>query len=71
MVIVKVNNAKDNAKVLRHVKRGLKFVRKLRNSVVISVTYIQTNKNREDPFTKGLSRNVIECASKEMGMRPI
>jgi hypothetical protein len=23
-----------------------------------------------DPFTKGLSRNVIDYASKEMGMRP-
>jgi len=70
-VIVKVNNAKDNAKSSRHVKRRLKSVRKLRNSGVISVTYIQTNKNLADPFTKELSRNVIDSASWEMGMRPI
>ena len=38
-VIVKVNSAKDNAKSSRHVKRRLKYVRKLRNSGVISVTY--------------------------------
>ena len=70
-MIVKVNNAKDNAKSSRHVKRRLKSVRKLRNFGVISVTYIQTDKNLADSFTKGLSRNVIDSASKEMGMRPV
>ena len=70
-VIAKVNNSKDNAKSSRHVKRRLKSVRKLRNSGVITVTYIQTDKNLADPFTKGLSRNVIDIASREMGMRPI
>jgi hypothetical protein len=70
-VIVKVNSAKDNAKSSRHVKRRLKSVRKLRNSGVISVTYISTEKNLVDLFIKGLSRNVIENASREMGMRPI
>ena len=70
-VIVKVNNSKDNAKSSRHVKRRLKSVRKLRNYGVITVTYIQTDKNLADPFTKGLSRNVIESASREMGLRPI
>jgi len=70
-VIVKVNSAQDNAKSSKHVKRRLKSVKKLRNSGVISVTYIQTDKNLADPFTKGLSRNVIDSASREMGMRPI
>ena len=70
-VIAKVNNSKDNAKSSRHVKRRLKSVRKLRNSGVITVTYIQTDKNLADLFTKGLSRNVIDIASREMGMRPI
>ena len=70
-VIAKVNSTKDNAKSSRHVKRRLKSVRKLRNSGVISVTHIQTDKNLADPFTKGLSRNVIDSASREMGMRPV
>jgi hypothetical protein len=70
-VITKVNSAKDNAKSTRHVKRRLKSVRKLRNSGVITVAYVQTDKNLADPFTKGLSRNVIEIASREMGMRPM
>jgi hypothetical protein len=70
IVIVKVNNSKDNAKSSRHVKRRLKSVRKLRNSGVITVTYIQTDKNPADPFTKGLPRNVIDSALREMGLRP-
>ena len=61
-VITKVNSAKDNAKSTRHVKRHLKTVRKLRNSGVIAMAYVQTDKNLADPFTKGLSRNVIEIA---------
>jgi hypothetical protein len=69
-VIAKVTSSKDNGKSSRHVKRRLKSVRKLRNSGVISVTYISTDKNLADPFTKGLPRNVIEIASREMGMRP-
>jgi hypothetical protein len=70
-VITKVNSAKDNAKSTRHVKRRLKTVRKLRNSGVVTVSYIQTDKNLADPFTKGLSQNVIEIASWEMGMSPM
>ena len=69
-VIIKVNSSKDNMKSSRHVKRRLKSVRKMRNSRVILLDYIQTSKNLADPFTKGLSRNVIDNASKEMGMRP-
>nr|AAS01934.1 putative Integrase core domain containing protein [Oryza sativa Japonica Group] len=70
-VIVKVNSSKDNMKSSRHVKRRLKSVRKLRNSGVITLDYIQTARNLADPFTKGLSRNVINNASKEMGLRPM
>jgi hypothetical protein len=70
-VIAKVNSAKDNAKSTRHVKRRLKSVRKLRNSGVITVAYIQTYKNLADPFTKGLSRNVIEITSRKTSMRPM
>jgi hypothetical protein len=70
-MIAKVTSSKDNGKSSRHVKRRLKFIRKLRNSGVISVTYISTDKNLADTFTKGLPRNVIEIASREMGMRPV
>ncbi|WVZ53539.1 hypothetical protein U9M48_004466 [Paspalum notatum var. saurae] len=69
--IAKVNSDKENAKSSRHVRRRVKSVRKMRHSGVISVTYIQTEKNLADPFTKGLSRNVIDIASREMDLRPI
>jgi hypothetical protein len=61
-VIAKVTCSKDNGKSSRPVKRQLKSVRKLRNSGVISVTYISIEKNMAYPFTKGLPRNVIEIA---------
>jgi hypothetical protein len=69
-MIIKVNSSKDNMKSSRHVKRRLKSVRKMRNFGVIVLDYIQTSKNLADPFTKGLSRNVIDNASREMGLRP-
>ena len=69
-MIVKVNGSKDNMKSSRHVKSRLKFVRKLKNSGVIALDYVQTAKNLADQFTKGLSRNVIDNASLELGMRP-
>ena len=70
MVIIKVNSSKDNMKSSRHVKRRLKSVRKLRNSGVIALDYVHTSKNLADQFTNGLSRNVIEGASRELGLRP-
>ena len=69
-MITKVNSSKYNMKSTRHVKRRLKSVRKLRNSGVITFDYVHTSKNLTDQFTKGLSRNVIDSASSEMGLRP-
>jgi hypothetical protein len=69
-VIVKVDSSKDDMKSSRHIKRRLKSVRKMRNSEVIIVGYVHTKKNLADPFTKGLSRNMIDNASKEMGLTP-
>ena len=68
-VIIKVNSSKDNMKSTRHVKRRLKSVQKLRNSRVIALDYVHISKNLADQFTKGLSRNVIDGASREMGLR--
>jgi hydroxymethylglutaryl-CoA reductase len=69
-VIVKMNSSKDNMKSSRHVKRRLKSIRKLRNSKVIALDYVQTAKNMADQFTKEISRNVIDNASLELGLRP-
>jgi hypothetical protein len=69
-MITKVNSFRDNMKSTRHVKRRLKSVRKLRNFGVISLDYVHTSKNLADQFTKSLSRNVIEGASRELDLRP-
>jgi len=72
IVITKVISSKDNMKSTRHVKKWqLKTVKKLRNSRVIALDYVHTSKNLADQFTKGLSRNVIDSASSEMGLRPM
>ena len=70
-MIVKMNSSKDNQNSSRHVRMRLKSVRFMRNSGVIALDYINTTKNLADSFTKGLSRNVIDNASREMGFRPI
>jgi hypothetical protein len=70
-VITKVNSSRNNMKSTRHVKRRLKYVRKLKNSGVITVHYVHTSNNLADQFTKGLSCNVIESALREMSMRPM
>jgi len=70
-VLIKVTSTKDNSKSSRHVKRRLKSVRKLKNSGVIAVNYIRSEKNLTDPFTKGLSWTTISVANMDMGLRPI
>jgi hypothetical protein len=69
-VIAKVDTLKDNMKSSKHIKRWLKSVRKMRNSGVITLDYIHTEKNLTDLFTKGLPHNVIDATSKNMGLRP-
>jgi hypothetical protein len=68
-VIVKVDSSKNNMKSSRHIKRRLKSVNKMRNSGVIILDYIHTEKNLANPFTNGLSHNVIDAASKKIGLR--
>jgi hypothetical protein len=70
-VLAKIMSTKDYMKSWRHVKRRLKSVRKLKNSGVIVVNYIRSEKNLADPFTKGLARMAISIASMDMGLRPI
>ena len=70
-MLAQVMNTKNNSKSNKHIKRRLKTIRKIRNSGVIAVSYVKTENNLADPFTKELSRNVISMMSKGMGMRPI
>ncbi|WVZ49881.1 hypothetical protein U9M48_001204, partial [Paspalum notatum var. saurae] len=52
IAIAKVNGDKENAKSSRHVRRRVKSVGKMRHSGVISVTYIQTEKNWQIPLRR-------------------
>jgi hypothetical protein len=63
-VIVKVDSSNDNMKSSRHINRRLNSIKKMRKSEVITLYYIHTEKNLANPFTKGLSRNVIDAISK-------
>jgi hypothetical protein len=69
-MIIKGNNYKDDIKSTRYVKMQLKYVKKLRNSRVITLDYVHTSKNLANQLTKGLSHNLIECALSEMGFIP-
>lgn len=44
-MIIKANSSKDNMKSSSHVKRHLKYFRKIRNSIVIAFDYVQSAKN--------------------------
>ena len=70
-MLAQVMNTKDNSKSNKHIKRRLKSVRKMKNSGVIAVSYVRSESNLADPFTKGLPRNAIYVVSKNMGMRPV
>lgn len=67
-MIAHVMNTKDNLNSNKHVKRRLKFVRKMKISRVIATSYVKRKNNLVDPFIKGLLRNVIFVMSKDMGM---
>lgn len=71
IVLVKAKNRKDNIKSSKHIKRRLKLVRHARETGVIYVKYIQSERNLADPFTKGLAWKAILAASKGMGLIPV
>jgi hypothetical protein len=60
-MIIKINSSKDNMKSIRHIKRRLESVRKLRNSKVIALDNVHTSKNLSDQ---------LDSASSVMGLRP-
>ncbi|WVZ82631.1 LOW QUALITY PROTEIN: hypothetical protein U9M48_029877 [Paspalum notatum var. saurae] len=64
-------NDKENAKSSRHVRRRVKCCREDETLRSDKCDLYSRREKLADPFTKGLSRNVIDIASKEMGLRPI
>lgn len=50
---------------------GRKLSKKMKKSGIFIVTCVRNEKRLADPFTKGLSKNVIYVTYVRMGMRPI
>ena len=47
------------------------YVHQLIKDGVITVDFVQSNKNLADPLTKGLARDLMLKTSREMGLKPI
>ncbi|KAD2804053.1 hypothetical protein E3N88_37430 [Mikania micrantha] len=54
----------------RHIRRRHNTIRQLLSMGVISIDYVRSKDNIADPFTKGLSRELVHKSSKGMGLKP-
>jgi hypothetical protein len=61
----KVYNGKSRHISLRH-----EYVKQLIIDGIITIVYVQSSKNLADPFTKGLSRDLVKSTSSGMGLKP-
>jgi hypothetical protein len=68
--ICKAGNMKYNGKS-RHISLRHSFIRQMIDDNIISLKYVKSCQNLADPFTKGLSRDVINKTSRGMGIKPI
>lgn len=55
---------------MRHICIRHVAVKQLLRNGVISVDYVKSEKNLADPFTKGLTRNMVLDTSRGMGLKP-
>ncbi|GKA47326.1 retrovirus-related pol polyprotein from transposon TNT 1-94 [Tanacetum coccineum] len=54
-----------------HIRHRHNSIRQLLSTRVISIDYLKSNDNIVDPFTKGLSRELVSKSSKGMGLTPL
>ena len=54
----------------RHISFRHQFVKQLIAQGVVNITYVRSNKNLADPFTKGLSRDMVQSTSSGIGLKP-
>ena len=55
----------------RHIRRRHNTIKQLLSSGVVTIDYVRSKDNIADPLTKGLSRELVEKASRGMGLKPI
>ena len=61
----KVYSGKSSHISLRH-----EYVRQLIVDRIITIVFVRSSKNLVDPFTKGLSRDLVKNTSSGMGLKP-
>jgi hypothetical protein len=61
----KVYNGKSRHISLRH-----EYVKQLVIYDIITIVYVRSSKNLADPFSKGLSRDLVKSTSSGMGLKP-
>ena len=54
----------------RHISLRHEYVRQLIEDGIISIVYVKSISNLTNPFTKGLSRDLVKVTSIEMGLKP-
>ena len=55
----------------RHIRRRHDTVRQLLSSGIITIDYVKSKDNIEDPLTKGLTREMVAKTSRGRGLRPL
>ena len=55
----------------RHIRRRHNSIRKLLLTGVVTIDYVKSKENIADPLTKGLNRELVDKASRGMGVRPL
>ena len=55
----------------RHIRRRHNTIRQLLSSGVVAIDYVRSKDNIADPLTKGLPRELVDLASKGMGLKPM
>ena len=55
----------------RHIRRRHNSIRQLLSTGVVTIEYVKSKDNIADPLTKGLNRELVDKASRGMGLRPL
>ena len=54
----------------RHIRLRHEYVKQLIEDGVISIVYVKSSSNLADPFTKGLSRDMVRVTFIGIGLKP-
>ena len=55
----------------RHIRRRHNTIRQLLSTGIVTIDYVKSKDNIADPLTKGLNRELVDKASKGMGLKPM